>query len=366
VNVIEAVREQHCPDRRLCVYDISVDMRGANLKLVGEMTSLTAKSELVQAVKAVVPDFKVEEEIRLLPDEALGQQRFAIVRVGVANLRKKPAHASELVHQQLMGGVFSLLQQSGDWYRVQTEDRYLAWVPIGSIVIGDSAWMTAWQNSELVACDEMNAAVRIEPHDQALPLAVLTLGGIVRSTQEVHDANAQSKKKWLQIELPDGRTGFVEKEMVAERAEVFPNTPALAQRVVETAKKFLGVPYLWGGTSTEGFDCSGFTQTVFRLNGMQILRDASQQARMGESIVAGKNFDNLQPGDLLLFGEKEGKITHVAISLGGARFIHASDWVQINSLDPNAADYAEDRHQTFQFAKRFFPATPPVSKYGKF
>src|SRR5699024_4878699 len=99
--------------------------------------------------------------------------------------------------------------------------------------------------------------------------------------------------------------------------------------LVATAKTMTGAPYLWGGTSTKGMDCSGFTKTIFFMNGWVIPRDASQQVHAGESIDTSEGFDNLRPGDLLFFGRpatetSPQRVVHVGMWIGNNEFIHSS------------------------------------------
>jgi hypothetical protein len=149
--------------------------------------------------------------------------------------------------------------------------------------------------------------------------------------------------------LPDGRTGFVAPESLLPVKTTLRDRPTPVE-IVRLALQLRGIPYLWGGNSTKGFDCSGFTQTVFRMNDLQLPRDADQQATQGSSIEPAADFSNLKPGDLLFFGKD--RITHVGISLGGGRFIHESVDVHIRSLDPRDADFDPGRRETLKVIQR--------------
>ncbi len=124
-----------------------------------------------------------------------------------------------------------------------------------------------------------------------------------------------------------------------------------------TSKKLMGLPYLWGGTSTKGVDCSGFTKTIYFLNGMVIPRDASQQVHTGKQTDEDKNFKNLEVGDLLFFGRQATdstaeKVVHVGMWIGNHEFIHSSGQVRISSISKEADNYDEYNLNRYLRSKR--------------
>ena len=123
-----------------------------------------------------------------------------------------------------------------------------------------------------------------------------------------------------------------------EELSEWANKPFTTAQVLKTAKRMMGSPYFWGGTSTKMTDCSGLSKISYLSAGVILRRDAWQQALTGEKIEA-KDWAKAQAGDLFFFGSRSGRVTHVAISLGGAKYIHCSGRVKINSIDPKAKDY---------------------------
>ena len=129
------------------------------------------------------------------------------------------------------------------------------------------------------------------------------------------------------------------------------------KELIETAKTFLGFPYLWGGTSAKAVDCSGFTSMVYYMNGIVLQRDASQQTKYGKEITTDYNWGKLQAGDLLFFGRKVSdslpeRVTHVAIYIGDTEFIHASGKVRINSMDSSRKNFIPEYVPRFVRAVR--------------
>ena len=177
--------------------------------------------------------------------------------------------------------------------------------------------------------------VRTAPHERSPVLSDIVLGSIVEADDR---PERKSGQKYVAVRLPDGRKGYVRRTEVRPLEEwaALETTPDGLER---TARSMTGVPYLWGGTSVKGVDCSGMVKTAYWANGTIIARDASQQALTGESI-APEAWRTCRKGDLLFFGNAAtGRVTHVGMYLSEGRFIHSSGRVRINSLDPAADDY---------------------------
>jgi cell wall-associated NlpC family hydrolase len=164
-----------------------------------------------------------------------------------------------------------------------------------------------------------------------------------------------------EVGYPDGRTAFLEKSAGMPFDAWLARAKDSPENIVATARTFFGVPYLWGGTSAKGFDCSGFASTVYWLNGTLLPRDAGQQWDVGEAVDTSNGFANIRPGDLVFFGDGEtsggrASIDHVGISLGGGTFIHAPSsgglGIRTNSLIPGEPEYSASLREAFLGARR--------------
>jgi cell wall-associated NlpC family hydrolase len=160
----------------------------------------------------------------------------------------------------------------------------------------------------------------------------------------------ERSRRWSRVALPDERQGWIADRDISDPAGLIHLDGGRPEEVLRTAFSFRGFPYLWGGTTPKGFDCSGLVQTVFRLNGFRLPRDAYQQQTCGQEVADQKE---LKPADLLFFRARGGnRIAHVAIHIQGGQFIHCSGWVKINSLDRSAGDYEASLRDQYAGAKR--------------
>jgi len=249
-----------------------------------------------------------------------------VVVVPVANMYSTPTDKSEVVSQAIYASNVLLLTARGEWSKIQTEDHYKGWTPSRYLRLVQSGvgYATAGQT---VRVDSLFANVYNEP-DVTRHKPVITIP--FESHLEVIAEGKGRDAGWLQVRLPDKRSAWIQSNDVASDLK-----PLTIPDSIELAKRFLGLPYLWGGRSSYGFDCSGFTQMLLRARGVNMPRDADQQAAWkGVTPVERKD---LQPGDLLFFGSAPAKITHTGMYIGDGQFIQAATnghpVVQIARLD---------------------------------
>lgn len=349
-TVLDSLQEHFAPDGRVSVYDVKAEVEGNQLIVKGDVDNPMAKVGSVDAVKKLVNQ-AVLDSIRLLPDADLGEKKYGIVAVSVGNVRTKPGHPYELCTQVLMGTTLKLLKKHGGWYFVQMPDRYLGWFEESAMHVTTADGVAAWESAQKTIITNQYAIVRSRPSATSLPVSDAVAGDLFKYIGK--------KGRWTEVGIADGRTGFVESSNAEDYTQWKRSRNLTPDNIEKTAKLFIGVPYLWGGTSPKGMDCSGFTKTVFRLNGMELNRDADQQAQMGEAVEPGKDFSHLKKGDLLFFGQrasdkKPEHITHVGIYLGNEEFIHSpgGEGVRFNSFNPSAPDFSKFQLNRFVRARR--------------
>ncbi len=258
-----------------------------------------------------------------------------VVVIPVANMYAAPSDQSAVVSQTIYGSNVILLTARGEWSRIQTADRYKGWIPSRHLrlVQSGAGYATA---GVTVQVESLFANVYHEP-DVTRHKPVLTIPFEARLEVIPVDESAarktaakESHDGWVQVRLPDKRTAWIQSSDVASDVK-----PLSIPESITLAKRFLGLPYLWGGTSSFGFDCSGFTQMLVRARGINLPRDADKQAAWTGVIPVERK--DLQPGDLLFFGSSPRNIDHTGMYIGDGQFIQDTTEghpvVQISRLD---------------------------------
>ncbi len=309
--------------------------------------AMAAPSAERMSKKAAELELSEQEAPESAVEAELGDQTRAVINVSVANVRATPRHQAELMNQLLLGSPVTLLGRRANWFQVQSPDGYSGWVERQELATMTENRLKDWMTGSQIIITAFHDWIWEQPDPKSVPVSDLASGCILK--------RLSSSGGWIKVELPDGRIGHIQRQSGTEydtwKRTARP-TPANIERV---AKSFLGVPYQWGAASTKATDCSGFTKSVFMLNGVSLLRDARMQATQGKAVELGTSFEKLQKGDLLFFAgnpKKPDDITHVAIYLEKGLFIHASGQVRFNSFDSKSPLFAENRLKTFVAARR--------------
>lgn len=356
-SAIAALRARHAPDRRVARFDIEARSENGALVLSGETTNAAARAALVRTLASRGVAFT--DRVLVLPDSALGELRWGIANNSVANLRTVPGHSSELSTQVLLGTPLRLLRRQNGFYLAQVPDGYLSWVDDAGIQRVSDAELQRYRAAPRVIFIRTVGAALSAPRADAEPVIDLVLGAVLERTPAADAAG------WSGVRLPDGRAAFVQHDAVAAWDEWVARTQATEEGLVRVARSLMGLPYLWGGTSAKGVDCSGFTKTVYLMNGLVLPRDASQQVHVGTLVDDAGDFSRLRPGDLLFFGRRAAdgvpeRAGHVGMWIGDGRFIHSSGRVLINSVDPAAPDYDAYNVERYLRTKRVLGSTNGV------
>lgn len=288
------------------------------------------------------------------------EKRMAVVEFSTSYLRLKPDYESPLETQELMGTVVEIVGEQSYWREVVTPQPYRAWCTDQGLVEMSADELKAYEEAPKVMFCDLYGHIYKEPSMDSPTICDLVGGDLLRLTTVKDNTDKTLKKalkgRWTKVMLPSGKTGFVPSKqlklhkgfrsisMGEGSAESI--SSETTEAIIAQAEKLLGVPYLWGGMSAKGVDCSGLVRISHIMNGILLPRNASQQIKCGERV----ELDNLERGDLVFFGtpatdEKPMRITHVGIYLGENKIIHSSHRVRINSLIPGDDDYYENSHR---------------------
>ena len=323
------------------------------------------------------------------------EKRMAVVELSTIYMRQQPDYESALETQELLGTVVEIVGEQGYWREIVSPQPYRAWATEKGLVEMTEEELKAYKEAPKVMFTGLYGHIYMEPSFKAATLCDLVGGDLLRLAEHaesgagkgdgaeavLQDNKIKLKGKWTEVMLPSGRRGHVPtKELkphygfmsIAQgEGDAGSIDAQTTEAIIAQAEKLLGSPYLWGGMSAKGVDCSGLVRISHIMNGILLPRNASQQINCGDRVPMPVNprfwddrsdaqafkeemlarVQNLQRGDLVFFGTpasepgKKPRITHVGIYLGEGRIIHSSHMVRINSLIPGEADYYENAHR---------------------
>jgi cell wall-associated NlpC family hydrolase len=229
---------------------------------------------------------------------------YAACRVPAAPIRKRSDHKTEMVNQVLFGETMMVLKEKKKWARIRTTlDNYEGWISLSQLE--EITEETAITVSEWIPTDLFNV-IDIANNKMNISFGASLLG-------------------WDMNNGKLGKMGYGFTGNKIRRNEIYPD----AKKLIQFTHQWLNAPYLWGGRTPLGVDCSGFAQIIFKTLGIDLKRDAWQQAQQGKPV---KKLKDAITGDLAFFDDRE-EIVHVGILLNSEQIIHASGRVRIDPID---------------------------------
>ena len=292
-RAVDDIRRKWVPDGRLGVFEISLLPKG--------VAGVTSSRDARDALRRLAGEEELVEKVELLPDGTV-TDAAAVVTAAVAPLLAAPQLSAPRVSEALHGESLDVLERRDDWLRVRAPDGYVAWTHAGYVATGSADWADDWR--ERATARSLSADIVTTYARRRLPI-----GARVALRRGV-------------VELADGQEGAVAAGFVRREQEVRVEARHLA--LPELALKwFSGAPYLWGGRTEWGIDCSGLAQAVYAARGIRLPRDSDQQFGEGKEIAIAANGKGYEAGDLLFFAER-GRVSHVALWAGAGHIVHAA------------------------------------------
>lgn len=333
-------------DPREAIFSVNISVSQGVVTLSGETSEESLKEGLLGRL-GEISGITLADELEVLPSPSMGEKVFGIVKVPVVDLGDGPRSSggSHTVTQARMGDIVKLLKEKDGWFLVQMHDGYLGWVGPESIHRASGEEVQSIRTGRAALVVAKTAHAYSEPGGEPLFPKALVQGSVLPLLAE--------EGGWVKVGLPGGPAAWMESSgvMVFEDMDSVFSEEKGVHAVIETAKQYLGLPYLWGGTTAYGFDCSGFTQFVMRMNGYFLRRDADMQFEQGEEVPSR---DELQPGDLVFFETYKKGPSHVGIYIGDSQYIQSGSQtgVSIQSFNPDHPNYMERLDKAYLGARR--------------
>jgi hypothetical protein len=295
---LDAIRQRAVPDHRLGVFDITIAEDAGGRTLSGVTTS----REALMALRKLAVESELREDVRALPDQRVAHEPAAVVTSALAPLVANPTIRAERSSEVLHGEFLVVLERRDTWLRVRAPDGYHGWMHEGYVRTGSADWCDDWKHR--ATGRSLGVELKLPSGRVRLPLGarvVLRRGGVELAGGEIGELSAG-------IIRPESEAG-VEARLLAP--------PEWA------ARWFARAPYLWGGRTDWGVDCSGLAQAVYAFRGVALPRDTDMQFGAGKEVAMTSDGRGYEAGDLLFFAE-QGRVSHVALWAGVGHIVHSA------------------------------------------
>lgn len=273
----------------------------------------------------------------------MSKAKYGFVKHEFCNVGKEPYKilGESVVTQARLSEPVKILEEQDYWYYIEMSDGYKGWIHSKDVQTVDEDNWLKWQESPHLLITKSFSPI-LSPHN------LCSINAAVMATRL---RLAGESEGYFIVILPDGQAGFVPKQNGFVISSFAGIPKGSYDNIIETGKRYIDLPYFWGGTTPYGFDCSGFVQTLFLMNGYKLPRDANQQFEEGEIV---KERRDLIKGDVVFFSTYAPGASHVGIFIGNGEYIHSAGrpGVAINSLNSGAENYREDLDKKYIGARR--------------
>ena len=257
------------------------------------------------------------------------KKKYFNVNASVVNIYSDPDFKSAVVTQGLLGESCVIMDSMGDWFNVNQWDGYSGWIHKHQGILTNKTYdanLTVFEMDGVVTKESGKTVIRD-----------LSFGNIL---------NGKPMSGGFAVTLPDGEKGWTS-TLLGRMTE-----QPTRKSIIRLARSFMGVPYLWGGKSPHGFDCSGYIQTIYKTFNLELPRDAHQQAdHFKESTIT---MEQAKQADLHFF-KNGGKVTHVALAEENGYFLHAQGWVKEESFDSSTPNFNSELKNKYAYSVTMEP-----------
>lgn len=318
-------------DQRLWYQTISAEVQGETIILKGHAFFKRPVSGIIRKLKKAGYKYEIIDQVIYLPEPFEDDLAYGIITKSYVMGRKQPVDVKQEGTEMLYGEPVRLIRDADPYIQVQSSVGYLGYIPKTALrPVTLKEWSQYQVGKQAVFTRKFNL-------DSGLDIQ---MGSRLPSLGDDH------------VLLADGSQLNISP---AYYSVVDPASNPLRAAIVASAEQYMGLPYVWGGRSADGVDCSGFVMQSYALNNLYLPRDTDEMANLGRIIGLPGWTEAMLPGDLLFFEGSRRLVTHTAIYLGNNKVIHSlGSGVQIQSMDPDHPDYAKNLTQRFIFAKRLF------------